>query len=145
MPNLSSKPVYVFMDTRNFARLMETGLYTADLAIEMSVTVSAYALHELSSEKGQYVLIAERSIAFTLPKADDVNAMTVDALTDSLQEMRAEHQLKQQQLIDQIARFRQLAAPKEGEVVDDRDLVQQAPVQGRADDAEDADFHHIPF
>lgn len=130
-----SRKVFILLSLQ---QLSSTG------AIERSFMVSDYDYSKLSSMKNDYILVCERTVSFEA--SDNIVGMAVEAMEQALSDTRAKHHAEQQAMIDSIARFRQLAAPVEGEVVDERHLTQRATVcADDADDAEDAEFKDLPF
>ena len=85
-----------------------------------------------------YCFISEHQINITVP--DNINEMAADQLLGSLEVMRAEHHQKELKMMDTISSLRMLAAPKEGQVVDDTDLRQ--PKVSKFGDAADAEIVH---
>lgn len=101
-------------------------------------------MSENSYFKGEYIFIEKKTILVNMPETHELAGSAADNLEQSLAKMRAEHHRAQQELIDQIAGFRMLCAPKEGEVLNDRDLRSNAPSKFHdADDAEDV--NEVPF
>lgn len=136
---IQTRKVFVFADI--------TAL-TGGTSIENALLIGNFDYRLYESVKGKYVFICEREISFGLP--DDVTDQAAEAMEDMLSEIRAKHFAEQQKVIDSIAKLRQLAAPKEGELVDDRDLREGQRIHrevfdkhGPDEEAEDAQYSKI--
>lgn len=95
-----------------------------------------YRLYETLGKNN--VFISEHEVTVLIP--DNVAEISADKMVEALAKMRAEHHQKQQELIDTISSLRMLAAPKEGQIVDDTDLRQ--PKVSRFSDAAGAEVVH---
>lgn len=131
---IQTKKVFVFADVAVLAE---------GVAIENALLIGNFDYRLYESVKGKYVFICEREISFGLP--DDVTDMAAEAMEEMLSGIRAKHFAEQQKVIDSIAKLRQLAAPKEGELVDDRDLRGERVRIADSDEADDATFDDFPF
>lgn len=131
---IQTRKVFVFADI--------TAL-TGGASIENALLIGNFDYRLYESVKGQYVFICEREISFGLP--DDVTDQAAEAMEDMLSAIRAKHYAEQQKVIDSIAKLRQLAAPKEGELVDDRDLRGKSVRIADSEEADDATFDDFPF
>lgn len=109
---------------------------------EHSLLVSSTDYSSFDSMKHEYLLVCQREISFQT--ADNLVELSVDAMERSLVAKRAQHHREQQVIIDNIAKLRQLAAPVEGELIDDRGLVERS-TSINADEADDAEFNDLPF
>jgi len=110
--------------------------------IKHSIVVSDFDYRQIESIKDDYLFVCEREISFDLP--EDATGQAAEAMENKLSAIRAKHHAEQQKIIDSIAKLRQLAAPVEGELVDDRGLVERS-TSINADEADDADFNDLPF
>ncbi|QXG07694.1 hypothetical protein [Erwinia phage Snitter] len=109
--------------------------------INQSIQVSTMDYSTFSKD---HVNIKEVAIDVELPEG--VVELGVQSLEQQLAEMRAESYRKEQEVINAIAGLRFLAAPRDGDLMDDRDLVKQDKQVIRLDDeADDAEFDEIPF
>lgn len=111
--------------------------------IETSIQIASV---DYSSFMDAYVKVKEVEIEFDLPEG--VIEMGVQSLEKQLSKMRAESFRKEQELVDAIAGLRFLAAPRDGDLMDDRDLVmEREDKRGNrlGDEADDAEFDEIPF
>lgn len=108
---MQSKKVFIFISLESLAKHNN---------IERATFVTDFDYRDYGSAGKGFVFLAESKISYTLP--DNVTEIAVSSMEDALAEMRAKHHAEQQAMIDRIAGLRQLAAPKEGEVLDDRDL-----------------------
>lgn len=131
---IQTKKVFVFADVAVLAE---------GVAIENALLIGNFDYRLYESVKGNYVFICEREISFGLP--DDVTDQAAEAMEDMLSAIRAKHFAEQQKVIDSIAKLRQLAAPKEGELVDDRDLRGERIRIADSEGADDATFDDFPF
>lgn len=131
---IQTRKVFVFADI--------TAL-TGGASIENALLIGNFDYRLYESVKGKYVFICEREISFGLP--DDVTDQAAEAMEEMLSEIRAKHYAEQQKVIDSIAKLRQLAAPKEGELVDDRDLRGNSVRIADSEEADDATFDDFPF
>ncbi|QDH45740.1 hypothetical protein AAM37_gp69 [Pantoea phage vB_PagM_AAM37] len=131
---IQTKKVFVFADVTVLAE---------GVAIENALLIGNFDYRLYESVKGKYVFICEREISFGLP--DDVTDMAAEAMEDMLSAIRAKHYAEQQKVIDSIAKLRRLAAPKEGDLVDDRDLRGERIRIADSDEADDATFDDFPF
>lgn len=113
MSTVNTKKVYVLFSVKAFDRMAEYDFYSDEQRRENAIMISASPVHESCS--GEYILIAEREVSFAMPELSDMVEMTAAGLEQSLQKMRAEHQRQQQELIDSIARHRQLTYVPAGE------------------------------
>lgn len=111
---------------------------------ENSISISAIDYRCYESLAKDHVFVSEHEINIALP--ENIAEISADKLVDALAKMRAEHHQAEQALIDTISSLRMLAAPKEGDIVDDSDLVVIDPAKKRLDDgAQDAEFLEVPF
>ncbi|QDH45823.1 hypothetical protein PSKM_gp66 [Pantoea phage vB_PagM_PSKM] len=108
---IQTRKVFVFADVNQLS---------VGIPIERALLIGNFDYRLYEEVKGQYVFICEREISFGLP--DDVTDQAAEAMEEMLSAIRAKHYAEQQKVIDSIAKLRQLSAPKEGELVDDRDL-----------------------
>lgn len=131
---IQTRKVFVFADI--------TAL-TGGASIENALLIGNFDYRLYESAKGKYVFICEREISFGLP--DDVTDQAAEAMEEMLSAIRAKHYAEQQKVIDSIAKLRQLGAPKEGELVDDRDLRGDRIRIADSDEADDATFDDFPF
>lgn len=114
------------------------------------------AFHHFSADmsqnpyfKGEYVFIEKKTITVTVPETHEIAGQIAENLELALSEMRAKHHREQQEMIDKIAGYRMLGAPKQGEVLQDSDLrAPAAPSKFHdADQAEEvkSDDFDLPF
>lgn len=114
------------------------------IAPQNAISISELDYRSFETLAKDHVFVSEHEINVLLP--DNIAEISADKLVDALAKMRAEHHQAEQALIDTISSLRMLAAPKEGELVDDSDLVVIDPAKKRLDDgAQDAEFNEIPF
>lgn len=111
---------------------------------ENSICISELDYRLYESLGKNTVFISEHEVTVLIP--DNVAELSADHMVEELAKMRAEHHKAEQALIDTISSLRMLAAPKEGDLVDDSDLVVIDPAKKSRDDgAQDAEFLEIPF
>lgn len=115
MSKVASRKVFVLLPVRSVDMLSQWEHTDVNQFIESSVHVSSFDLSQ--SQSGDYIKIAEREISFALPELSDAVEMCADSMELALQKMRAEHHQQQQDLIDRISKYRQLAAPQDVEVI----------------------------
>lgn len=138
---IQTRKIFVFADVDSL---------TNGAKIENALLIGNFDYRQYESAKGKYVFICEREISFALP--DDVTDQAAEAMEAMLSAIRAKHYAEQQKIIDNIAKLRQLSAPVEGELVDDRDLREGQRIHKEifdkkddADDVSDASFSDVPF
>ncbi|AEX65735.1 hypothetical protein DIBBI_gp67 [Xanthomonas phage vB_XveM_DIBBI] len=138
---LTVKKVFIFI---NLDALAKSG----NVKSSTFVTDFDYRLYDKVSK--EFAFLAEQEISYQLP--DNINEIAAESMESALVAMRAKHHAEQQAMIDRIAGLRQLAAPKEGELVDDRDLREGQRIHrnlfdkhGPDDEADDATFDDFPF
>lgn len=111
---------------------------------EEAVTINEIDYRQYPSLSSKYAYVATHEIVVDIP--DNIGSIAADSLEVELEKMRAAHYKEEQNLINLISTMRLLAAPKEGDVVDDKDLRQAAPSKFHdADDADEGDFTDVPF
>lgn len=130
---LQTRKIFVFAEVQRLSN---------GVSLEHSLVIGSFDYREYESVKDQYVFICEREISFEIP--DDVASQAAEAMEVQLSEIRAKHYAEQQKIIDSIAKLRQLAAPVEGQLMDDTGLTERAKVIDSVA-AEDAEFNDLPF
>lgn len=115
---------------------------SAGISIENALTICDFDYRTYEPLAADYVFICEREISFGLP--DDVTDQAAEAMEAQLSKIRAKHHAEQQKVIDSIAKLRQLAAPIEGQLLDDTGLTVRAKVID-AEEADDAEFNDLPL
>lgn len=136
---LTVKKVFAFLSLESLSKHGD---------IEAATFIGEFDYRQYGSAAKGFVFLAEQEISYQLP--DNLSEVAVESLEVALSEMRAKHHKEQQEMIDRIAGLRQLAAPKEGELVDDRDLREGQRIHremfdknGTDEEAEDAQYSKI--
>jgi len=126
--------------------------YSHRLESMPQLAISTFNADMTGSEHfSEYVMIEKKTISVLVPSHAEIANVAAESLEKELSAMRARHHQEQQQIIDKIASYRLLAAPNDGELVDDadlRDVSRSLFNKARANDVSEADYtdmDDIPF
>ncbi len=99
---------------------------------------------ETAKEKGEagYILLTKQEISFDykMPDPSEIAELAMPHMEEALKAMRAKFYLEEQKLLADIAKFRTLAAPLEGDFIPASDITPPPPAPRKDDDALDVPF-----
>lgn len=96
----------------------------------------------VEKKEAGYILLTKQEITFDyeMPDPAEIAEMAMPHMEDALKALRAKFYTEEQKLLADIAKFRTLTAPLEGDYIAASDITPQAPAPRKDDDALDVPF-----